>query len=141
MTVAKRKPSFFDSDAWGLPARMLNNEEFIRGRDLPAVNIKDNGDAFTVELVAPGYRKEELKAHVDNGVLTISSERRDEHKEEQGNYTRREFNYSSFSRSFQLPAAADEDTVKASYADGILKLVIGKRKAAATDRNREIQIR
>jgi len=140
MTVAKRKPSFFDNEVRDLPTRMLNNDEFFRGRDLPAVNIKDLEDAFTVELVVPGYRKEDLNAHVENGVLTISSERQDEHKEDKGNYTRREFHYSSFSRSFQLPATADEDSMKATYAEGILKLVIGKKKRATVERNREIPI-
>jgi HSP20 family protein len=140
MSITKRKPSFLDNDAWDLPARMLNNDEIIRGKDLPAVNIKDHGDSFSVHVVAPGYRKEELKAQVENGVLTISSERRDEHEDAKGNYTRREFHYSSFARSFQLPATADEDAVKATYADGILELVIGKKKAPNLDRNREIPI-
>ncbi len=139
MSLLKRKPYFFDSDVWDLPGRLMN-EEIYRGKDLPAVNIKDNGDHYTVELAAPGYRREELKVNVANGVLNLSSERREESKEEKDHYSRREFHYSSFERSFQLPENANEEEVKARYADGILKLTIGKRQPSVEKRSKQIEI-
>ena len=130
----------FDSDIWDMPSRLFHQEDLFRGKDLPAVNIKETGDAFSVELSAPGYRKEDLKVNITDGILRIGSERREETKEEKDQYTRKEFHFSSFERQFQLPETADEDQVKAVYEDGILKLTIGKRKAASAKPARKVDI-
>jgi HSP20 family protein len=97
---------FFDDDVFGFPEGFLDDDrfkptrlfdrKFFKEMDLPAVNIKDNSDHFAIELAAPGFKKEDLKATVKDGVLTISSERKDESEEEKKGYTRREFSYASF---------------------------------------------
>jgi HSP20 family protein len=141
MTMARstHTPPPFNSDAWDLPGRMLQ-DKLVRGSDLPAVNIRDLGSHFTVEVAAPGYRKQDLKVNITNGVLTISSERREEATEGSETYSRREFHYSAFMRSFQLPGTADEENVQAAHVDGILRLTIGKRQASGTRSGRLIPI-
>ena len=71
--------------------------------------------------------KKDFNISAENGVLTISSEIKEEKEEKEKDYTRREFSYSSFSRSFVLPENANEDDIKANYADGILKLEVAKK--------------
>lgn len=139
MARTPHNPTPFNSDAWDLPGRMLQ-DKLVRGSDVPAVNIQDNGDVFTVEVAAPGFRKQDLKVNISNGVLSISSERRGETTASSGAYTRKEFHYGAFVRSFQLPATADEENVKAVHADGILTLTIGKRQASGAGSGRLIPI-
>jgi HSP20 family protein len=139
MARAPHTSTPLNRDAWDLPGRMLQ-DKLVRGSDLPAVNIRDLGDVYTVEVAAPGFRKQDLKVNLSNGVLTISSERRSEASEATESYSRREFHYAAFMRSFQLPATADEENVHASHVDGILKLTIGKRQASGTGSSRLIPI-
>lgn len=133
-------PSFFDDDTFSFPNRLFKRPFFQDGEIMPAVNIKDNTKSFDLEVAAPGYKKEELKVNVEDGVLTISSEKKKESEEEKNGYTRREFNYSSFSRSFQLPQNADADNVKASFVDGVLKLSVPKTKALPEKKGKEVRI-
>jgi len=129
-----------DDDTFTFPSRLFKSTFFNGGDMMPAVNIKDNANSFDLEVAVPGYNKEDLKVNVEDGVLTISSERKQESEEEKKGYTRREFSYSAFSRSFQLPQNADADNVKATYADGVLKLSVPKAKAMPEKRGREIKI-
>ena len=133
-------PSFFDDDAFTLPSRMLERPFFRDTELLPAVNIKDNTHTFDLELAVPGYKREDLKVTVENDLLTVSSERKNESEEEKGGYTRREFKYSSFTRSFQLPQNADGEKVTAAYDSGVLKLSIPKTKVSAKPSGREVRI-
>jgi HSP20 family protein len=133
-------PSFFDDDAFALPGRLFNRPFFQDSELFPAVNIKDNTKSFDLELAVPGYKKEELKVNVEEGLLTISSEKKKESEEEGKGYTRREYSYASFKRSFRLPENADADNVKASYVDGVLKLSIPKTKALPEKHGREVRI-
>ena len=75
------------------------------GATLPAVNVKETPDAFRIEVAAPGMKRDDFKVELDNNVLTVSSQREDqfEEKDDDGNYTRREFSYQAFQRSFSLP--------------------------------------
>jgi HSP20 family protein len=75
------------------------------GSTLPAVNVRETNDEFMIEVAAPGMQRDDFKVELDNNVLTISSQKEDnyEEKDEAGNYTRREFSYQSFQRSFSLP--------------------------------------
>ena len=139
MSLMKRKADLFDNDLWDFPSRMFEGGLF-RDRDMPAVNIKDTGEAFAIEVAAPGYDKDELKVKVEQGILTISSEKKAESREEKEGYTRQEFSYSSFSRSFHLPDTADEDAMKPSYTDGSLKLTIGKKKSEPASKEKHIPI-
>ncbi|AKA34118.1 MAG: molecular chaperone Hsp20 [Muricauda sp.] len=108
--------------------------------DLPAVNIKENEKDFELELAMPGMKKDDFNIEVEDGVLTISSEvnREDETKEE--NYTRKEFSYSSFRRSFTLPESVNEDNINATYVDGILRLTLPKKEEALPKPKRMIDI-
>lgn len=131
--------NFLERDPWNFPARMFNTP-FFRNAAMPAVNIKDNANSFEVELAVPGYKKEDMKVHLENGILTISSEKKKESEEEKKGYTRKEFSYSSFERSFQLPEHADADNVKANFVDGVLKLSIPKTKAMPEKKGKEVKI-
>ena len=126
MNLIKRQPDFFDSDLLDLPARMLGTG-FFRDREFPLVNIRNLDKEFKVELAVPGYKKEDLKVEVSDGILTVSSEQKVEKETEQEGWKRREFSYNSFSRSFQLPENADPDGVKATFTDGVLQLSINKK--------------
>jgi len=116
---------------------MENLERNFLGRvdensgDIPAVNIKEENDKFILEMAAPGMNKDDFKINLDNYQLTISSEQKKEKKEKEDNYTRREFVYSSFSRSFTLPKTIDIDKIKADYKNGILSLTLPKKEEEA----------
>ncbi|GMT45610.1 MAG: heat-shock protein [bacterium] len=99
--------------------------------DIPAVNIKEENDKFVLELAAPGMKKEDFKINLDNYQLTISAETKSEKKEKEDSYTRREFVYNSFSRSFTLPKTIDIDKIKADYRNGILDIVLPKKEEEA----------
>jgi HSP20 family protein len=148
LTPSRLLSPFLDDDLIGLPEsfraetrRFFPNYVFGREPMLPAVNIKDNGTGFTLELAAPGYRKEDLKVNVKDGVLTISSSKKEEHEEKGKGYTRREFSSASFSRSFSLPASVDEKSVDAAYKDGVLTVTLNRAKAAAETEGQSIVIR
>lgn len=123
---------FFDTD------RFFSDRFF---RDLtfsddwiPAVNIAENGKNFAIELSAPGFKKNDFKISVENGILNISAETQEERKEKDKNYTRQEFRYDAFSRSFTLPENASEEKVDAKYEDGILRLTLAKKVLSAPKR-------
>ncbi len=107
--------------------------------DVPAVNIKEENDKFVLEMAAPGMKKDDFQINLDNYQLTISSEKKEEKKEKDDNYTRREFLYSSFSRSFTLPKSIDVEKIKADYKNGILNIVLPK-KEEETKLTRQIKI-
>jgi HSP20 family protein len=92
----------------------------------PSVNISEDEKAFEIELVAPGFKKEEFKINLEKALLTISLEKKEEKEEKQ--YNKREFTFESFSRSFTLPENADGEKISAEYVDGILKVVIAKKE-------------
>lgn len=99
-------------------------------KSTPSVNVKETDNAFTVELAAPGLKKEDFKISVEKNVLTISSELKKEVDSsiEQGKYSKREFGYSSFSRSFTLDEkSTDIENISASYEAGILNVSIPKK--------------
>lgn len=125
---------FFDND------RFFNNRWFESVSNMPAVNIKETDADFDVEFAAPGFKKTDFKVDIDNNVLTISAEKKDEKNEENKRYTRKEFSYSSFSRSFTLPQSVDSEKIDAKYNDGILKLHILKKEVAKSRSKKEIKI-
>jgi HSP20 family protein len=112
------------------------------GNSLPAVNIKETKDSFVVDVAAPGMSKEDFKIKLDNSLLVISSEKQMENKEEgeDGQYTRREFSYQSFQRSFTLPQTVERDNITAAYRDGILSITVPKKEEAKLKPAKEIQI-
>lgn len=110
---------------------------------LPAVNVQETNDDYRIEVAAPGMKRDEFKVELDNNVLTISSEREDKHEEqdETRNYTRREFNYQSFQRSFTLPENKVEgEKIAARYVDGILHITVPKKEEAKVKPVKQITI-
>ncbi|MCS6968351.1 MAG: Hsp20/alpha crystallin family protein [Cytophagales bacterium] len=108
---------------------------------IPAVNVKEDEAGFYMEVAAPGMEKSDFKVQLTDNVLTISAEKKKEKKEEDKNYTRREFNYTSFKRSFTLPENVDKDNIKAEYNNGILHVSIPKiKKEESTPKGREIEV-
>ncbi|MFZ6009387.1 MAG: Hsp20/alpha crystallin family protein [Bacteroidota bacterium] len=100
---------------------------FFSGRNIPAVNIRETDKTYEVELAVPGYDKKDFNISIDDGLLMVSATRREEKEKKDDNYTRREFGYSSFSRSFSLPGNTNEDDINARYEDGVLKLSVAKK--------------
>ena len=109
-------------------------------QSLPAVNIKENKKEFNIEFASPGYNKKDFKIDLDEDVLTISAEKQQEKEEEKDSFTRREFSYNSFSRSFTLPQTVMADKIDAKYNDGILKLSIPKKADAKMPPKKEIPV-
>lgn len=105
---------------------------FDTGTRVPAVNVKEADDNFEIQLTAPGMEKENFKINVENNILSISAETKsgNEEKDENGKYTKREFSFNSFKRSFSLPESDDDEDIKANYENGILKLSIPKKEEA-----------
>ena len=110
-----------------------------RGSD-PAANILEHPESFELNLAAPGLKKEDFKINLDNNILTISSELENEKHEEGKNFTRKEFFYGSFSRSFTLPKSINTDNIKAEYENGILTVMLPKKDEAKVDIKKEIKI-
>ncbi len=93
---------------------------------MPAVNIREDEKKFVLELAVPGMDKKDLKIDVNEDVLTISSEAKHESEDEKDGYKRKEFSYTSFCRSFQLPENIEKDKIEAGYKDGILSVTLPK---------------
>lgn len=111
---------FFEDETW-LP-RLF--------KKIPAANVKENDKDYTIELAVPGMKKEDFKLEMENNMLTISSEKEENKNETEGKFTRREYNYESFSRSFTLPETVKSEDLKASYENGILKISVPKKEEA-----------
>lgn len=108
---------------------------------MPAVNLSENDNNYTIDLAAPGYKKDDFRLKVDNDVLTISAEAKNERTEgsDGREYSRREYSCSSFTRSFRLPENARDDSISAKYDNGILEINIPKSEKE-TKASKEIRI-
>ncbi len=140
MTLTKRNGSLFNN----LPTLFNDffDREFLNwgesnfsntGTTIPAVNIRETKDDFVVEMAAPGMKKEDFKIELDGSLLSIGSERSSNQVEENNDerYSRREFSYESFQRSFTLPKdVVEADRLKARYENGVLRLEIPKKEEA-----------
>jgi HSP20 family protein len=107
---------------------------------IPAVNIKENKNEFNIEFASPGFTKKDFKIDLDQDVLTISAEKEKEKTEENDAFTRKEFSYNSFSRSFTLPKTVNAEKIDAKYNDGILKLSIPKMDQTKLLPKKEIKV-
>ena len=99
-------------------------------RSTPRVNITESKGAFTLDLLAPGFSKEDLKMNVEDSTLTISAEKKNQALSEGDRYTRREFDFSAFKRSFRLPETVTVDGIKAEFNNGVLSVSIPKSEPA-----------
>jgi HSP20 family protein len=119
------------------------NEDMLQKnifKSVPAVNIIENANDFKIELAVPGMNKSDFKIEVDKGLLNISAEKKEEKKDENSRYTRKEFSYSSFKRSFTLPEHVEADSIAAEYNDGVLMLTLPKKDEAKAKAAKEIKI-
>ena len=119
------------------------NDTFFNDRMIsrvPAVNISETENNYHVELAAPGLKKDDFKLNLERNVLTISVETTADNQDNQKNYSKREYSYQSFVRTFTLPESADHNSIDATYTDGILKIDIAKREEAKVMR-RQIEIK
>ncbi len=122
----------------------LNNSfEPIRSmgtfKSVPSANISESEKEYSIELAAPGLTKNDFKVDVENGMLSISSELEESKEENEKNYSRKEYSYTSFNRSFRLPDNANEDKIYARYEDGVLTITIEK-EAAKEDTKKSVSI-
>jgi HSP20 family protein len=122
-------PSVFDEffkpwNEWfegggGLMGRTLN---------VPSVNISEQKDQYLVSMAVPGMKKDDFHIDVDGNMLTISSEKEESKEEKENKFTRKEYNYSSFCRSFTLPDEIQKDRIEAKYEDGLLKIQLPRKE-------------
>ena len=143
MTLLEKTPSllpdvfsgFFDDD------RFLNMD--VRknwAAKVPAANVFEHDDDFVIDLAAPGMKKDDFKLIIENRTLWISAEVEAEKQEEMPDYTRREFNYSAFKRSFALPENVNVEKIKAKYENGLMKIIIPKLEVAKKLPRKEIKV-
>ena len=112
------------------------------GTSIPAVNVTETEAAYEVEMAAPGFKKEEFKIHLEHNLLTISSEHKEEKEEkDKKKVTRREFNYATFSRTFNVPKDVETDKIDARYTDGLLHLVLPKKAYDTSATKKPIEIK
>ena len=100
------------------------NRDF--SKNVPSVNVIENGDSYKIQVAAPGFKKEDFDVSIDDNLLTISGEVKVSNEESGEKYTRREFNYTSFKRSFHLPETVNADNIAGSYENGILNISLPK---------------
>lgn len=121
------------------------NDDFLNTRQLGAfrtsVNIVENENEYGLEVVAPGFEKENFNLKIENNQLIISAEVKKEEKEDGNNFNRREYQVQSFERSFALPEnEIDEQNIKANYVNGVLKVALPKREEAKPKAPKQIEI-
>jgi len=127
---------FFDKDIFDYSNRHFSNTNTT----LPAVNIKESDQGYVVEMAVPGMEKADFKLNLENNMLCIASEKESESEKTEDNYSRKEFSYQSFSRSFSLPDSVDEGKIDAKYENGVLIINIPKKEEAKPKPARIIQI-
>lgn len=134
-------PSMFDRFFEGDLFDWSNRNFSLTNTTLPSVNIKEKSDAYEVEVAAPGFEKNDFKLELNHDLLTITSEKSMENETKDGErFTKREFSYQSFTRSFSLPETADGDRIEANYEKGILRVSIPKKEEAKPKPLRKIEI-
>jgi HSP20 family protein len=109
------------------------NDSFLSDRMIsrvPAVNISETEDHYVIEMAAPGLKKEDFNIKLDRNLLSVSVEQRREQNDQNKQYNKREFSYSSFVRSFALPDTADDAKIEAQYVDGMLNIHVAKKDEA-----------
>lgn len=137
------RPTFFDS---GWMEKFFNaplDEFFNFGKvmNVPAVNVNETDKEFALTIAAPGLEKKDFKVDAYDDMLTISAEKEKEDKEEKSSrFNRREYNYTSWSRSFKLPENCDTGKINAEYKNGELKIVIPKMEVKEPKKVKSISI-
>ncbi len=127
----------------GLFSAMLENNMhpgFRRSSNfVPATNIFENKENFMIDMALPGYSKEDFKIHLEQNILTISSEK-EESKDESLKVSRKEFGNGAFNRAFTIPKSVDTDTIRAEYENGILRVFLPKKEEARVTLSKSISV-
>jgi HSP20 family protein len=137
-TIARRnfRPfymgSIFDNDFFPVMSANTNS--------MPAVNIKEDGKSFMLDIAVPGIEKKDLKIDINEDLLTISSETKNDSEENKDGYKRKEFSYTSFCRSFQIPENVNREKIEANYKDGILSVSLPKFEEEKNKISRQVKI-
>lgn len=145
MTLIRTKPEMrfqgLLDDLFSPEFQLLNRSgQKTTGLSLPKVNIKEGEDGYLLELAVPGMAKEDFKIKLDQDVLTISSEKKEEVSKDSKQYTRQEFSYQSFERRFNLPEDVNSEKITANYVNGVLSIEIPKREEAKPQPPKAIEI-
>lgn len=111
----------------------FNGGRSFAGLTVPAVNVTEDKDNYKLAMAAPGMKKGDFKIDVEGNMLTISTETEEKKDEKNGKFSRQEYNYNSFSRSFNLPETVRKDKIEAHYEDGVLSLKLPKKEDAKKD--------
>ncbi len=121
---------------------MLTEDLFLGEGWMPAINVKEQDKAFEIQVAAPGFTKKDFEVSISDDVLTISAENEKENESKEGNYSRREFFYNSFNRTFTLPKSIDlKKKVKAKYENGVLSIHLEKLETSKSlERKKMIEI-
>jgi len=139
--LSETMPSFFDDyfkpwnewfDGGGLSGRTMK---------IPAVNITEQKNEYLVSLAAPGLKKEDFKIGVEGNMLTISSKKEENKEEKDKKFTRKEYSYSSFSRSFTLPEEVNQEKIEANYQDGVLKISLPRKEGTNKPSAKQIAVK
>ena len=141
MNLIRKQPPFFPSLIDDFIKNDWNLKVPSSSVTVPAVNIKELNSQFEIELAAPGMKKDNFEIEVEDGVLSISSTQEEEQVNEKGKFTRREFSYSSFRRSFSLPDSVDPTNIDATFKEGVLLVLLPKHKEAQPQPRKLIKIR
>lgn len=128
--LSERTPFVFDDFFKPWNEWFDNGGLWSRTMNIPAVNITENKDDYLVSLAVPGMKKDDFKIDVNGNMLTISSEKEETKEEKDKKFTRKEYNYSSFSRSFTLPEEINREKIEANYENGVLKIALPRKEEA-----------
>lgn len=135
---------FFETDAmfpgFGSAFDNFLKMDYNYGESTPSVNVTENDQEYNLEYLVPGFKKEEIKVALEQNVLTVKAEKKTETVDEQKRYTRKEFSFSSFKRSFTLPENIDAEKMVAKHEHGILNITIPKKVEEKKDTSKEIEI-
>ncbi|MBL0146245.1 MAG: Hsp20/alpha crystallin family protein [Chitinophagaceae bacterium] len=112
-----------------------------RTLNVPAVNIIENKDEYKVSLAVPGMKKDDFKIDIEGNMLTISSEKEESKEEKEKKFTRKEYNYSCFSRSFTLPEEINKEKIEAKYEEGVLKITLPRKEEAKKISAKQIAVK
>ena len=114
-------------DLWkGIPSTINNEFNSLFHKESVPVNIQETKDAYVLEVVTPGWDKNDIKVSLDNKILSISAEKKNEVNDENSSYLRREYTSRSFKRSFTVDEKIDASNIQAKYENGVLTLNLPK---------------
>ncbi|HZJ59196.1 MAG TPA: Hsp20/alpha crystallin family protein, partial [Chitinophagaceae bacterium] len=140
-TTTERFPALFDDFFKPWNEWFDNDNRFWATVRIPSVNITENKDEYNVSLAVPGMKKEDFKIDVNGNMLTISCEKDETKEEKDKKYTRKEYSYSSFSRTFTLPEEVNREKIDARYEDGLLKLSLPRKEEAKKFAAKQIAVK